>query len=815
MATNRKKKRVRSTTKKKSAGRKKVRPSEPEEPRRPHEAVTIALLGSGVLFFLALVSYTPADLPTWLPWISESTQPNEAVQNFIGPLGAIFAGYSYFFLGAAIYLVAAVFLWVGIARIIAPISLTRQMAIALVVMALTAACLLHLQPWFLESWARDYNIHRPGGLLGDFFGEYLFARIFGTVGSAIILGLLYLGSLTLVTGFHPVKWLVAVWQHWKERPAKQEEEDASPRRAGGRSAARDQDDEAVRFGGEGAKEKRPRRRRRAARDEAETAQPDLPLPVPRTPPPKIIDASTRKRPAKDGGDPGFGHTAPATGLFPDYKLPSIDLLHLDESGSEVAADKGELLEMQSVIVETLQDFGIEVTPGDITRGPTITRYEVYPSRGLRVNRITSVEADLARATRAERIHILAPIPGKDTVGIEIANNEKVAVHLRELIEDPVFRSPKNKIPIALGKDVYGRTVIGDLAKMPHLLVAGATGSGKSVCLNCIVSSMLMRFTPDELRFLMIDPKVVEMQIYNDLPHLIAPVVTEPKKVLMGLRWVINEMERRYRLFADCGVRNFEGFNKRKKPEPEETEPDPEGESFLGEAAETPPREEDVPDHLPYIVVIIDELADLMQTAPADVETGIARIAQKARAAGIHLIIATQTPRADVVTGIIKANVPARIAFQVASKIDSRVILDAGGADKLVGKGDMLFLPPGTAQLVRAQGALVEDEEVQALVDFASAQGKGKPRNEVDIEAVPEGEGEGGDELSEEDEELIERCLEVILQEKAASTSLLQRRLRLGYTRAARMIDILEQRGIIGPGDGAKRREVLVEMPEEV
>ena len=559
-----------------------------------------------------------------------------------------------------------------------------------------------------------------------------------------------------------------------------------------------------------------------------------------------------------------GHQFLSVTGFENYELPGFDLLDAVEDEEAPEANRDELLSNQRVIIETLKAFGIEVTPGDITRGPTITRYEIYPSTGLRVSRISQLEADIARATCAERINILAPIPGKDTVGIEIANSQKVAVPLHELLHDPEFRSAKKKIPLALGKDVYGKTVIGDLAAMPHCLVAGATGSGKSVCINSIIASMLFKFGPDELRFIMVDPKVVEMQMYNRLPHLVVPVVTDPKKTVAALKWVVNEMEKRYRIFAKEGVRNFDSFNSRPKKEkpvaaPAEEEeieavleaPDTEGadgnraldpslpashqappwaldavddEQFesiaaalesgeLGpeedeDAPEFEPEDDSIPDRFPYIVVLIDELADLMQTAPADVEMCIARIAQKARAAGIHLIIATQTPRADVVTGIIKANIPCRIAFQVSSALDSRVILDTKGADKLVGKGDMLYLPPGSAKLERAQGAYVTDAEIERIIDHCAAQGK--PRFETDIHASLSGDGDDEEEeVSEADEELIVKCIEVARQERKCSTSLLQRRLRLGYTRAARMVDILEQRGIVGPGDGAKPREVFL------
>ena len=670
----------------------------------------------------------------------------------------------------------------------------------------------------------------------------------------------------------------------------------------------------------------------------------LDLGLPAKPEPKIIDSSERapatdtrptladiRKKARDQkvatapAGASLGSAATPSAEFANYELPDLDLLAAEDTSLHKPADKGALLATQQTIIRTLETFGINVAPGDITRGPTITRYEIYPEEGLRVNRISALEDDLARTTKAERINILAPIPGKDTVGIEIANIDKIPVPMRELIEDPAFTNGKAKLPLALGKDVYGNTIVGDLASMPHLLVAGATGSGKSVCINSIISSLLFQFTPEQLRFIMVDPKVVEMQHYNDLPHLVIPVVTDPKKTLTALNWVVNEMEARYRVFADMGVRNFEAFNKRELP-PKPVRPAPPtattattgnapthpgaanrvtlgstlpppaagrsiadddeialsavpdltdielidienpGAEFLDQPvlreieqsafhahavragrtdspdgelditietasdpvaeAETVWSKEDdfyaeedlgpkVPDRYPYIVVIIDELADLMQTAPAEIEVAICRIAQKARAAGIHLILATQTPRADVITGVIKANIPCKIAFQVSNALDSRVILDAKGAEKLCGKGDMLYLPPGSAKLIRAQGAFVTDDEVTRIVNFCKQQAK--PRYVADIKASLDGTGEAsgeGEEINDEDEDCYEKCLEVISQENRASTSLLQRRLRLGYTRAARMMDILEMRGIIGPGEGAKPREILISLADD-
>jgi DNA segregation ATPase FtsK/SpoIIIE, S-DNA-T family len=648
------------------------------------------------------------------------------------------------------------------------------------------------------------------------------------------------------------------------------------------------------------------------------------------PMPQIIDSSAPKLPDRDNTKPPLAEvwarkrqaklaqsgSAPMGSLsqrFKDYQLPPLDLLNWPEPSTVQAADPRELIHIQETIIHCLGSFGITVTKGDITRGPAITRYEVKPIDGLRVSRIAGLDMDIARATKAERINILAPIPGKDTVGIELANRTKVAVPIRELLEDEIFQNGKSKLPIALGKDVYGTTIIADLAAMPHLLVAGATGSGKSVCINAIITSLMARFAPDELRFVMVDPKVVEMQVYADVPHLALPVVTDPKKALMALRWVVKEMETRYQIFASEGVRNFESFNNRNRDKKsanrrgaagraaglaavaaakEKQSPTAEQEPMADDlfhlpqlqseddlppwdlAAETgisplsgaleqdeqpvivddpslgmtqtltgdeqqasstedfldangdwtgdsyPPdrahraQEQVIPDTMPFIVVIIDELADLMQTAPADIEQSIARITQMARAAGIHLIIATQTPRADVITGVIKANVPSRIAFQVASAIDSRVILDRKGAENLVGKGDMLYLPPGTSTLVRSQGALVTDEEIHAMVEFCAAQGS--PMFDAAGEglagASPFGEEEEeGEQISPEDLDVLEQCLDVIRVEKKASTSLFQRRLGIGYGKAARMMDLLEDRNIIGPADGQKLREILVSL----
>ena len=503
-----------------------------------------------------------------------------------------------------------------------------------------------------------------------------------------------------------------------------------------------------------------------------------------------------------------------------YKLPKSMLLDEPEPATAPTETREQLLSNARLLKDTLKQFNIEVTEGDITKGPTITRYELHPAPGVRLERISALANNISAAIKAEHINILAPVPGRSSVGIEVPNRIKTKVLFRNIIDSPEWKKSKAKIPLALGKDVYGKPIVADLSEMPHLLIAGATGSGKSVCINSIVASLLFRFSPEELRFVMIDPKVVELQIYNGLPHLAAPVVHDPKKVTLALKWVVNEMEKRYQIFAKVGARNIAGFNSRSKKKPEKTAqpelPLDEGEGFAVEMDQevSVPRDEEIeiPEKLSYIVVIIDELADLMLMAKNDVENSIARITQMARAAGIHCIVATQRPSVDVITGVIKANIPARIAFQVAAKVDSRTILDAMGADKLLGKGDMLFLPPGTSNLRRVQGCLVTDDEINRIVEIVNNQAKPSYDKDMErqLEAPAPGNGGNGGGI-DEDEDLIQQCIEVIRVEQKASVSLMQRRLRLGYTRAARIMDEIEDRGLVGPSRGAEPREILFDI----
>ncbi|WP_433749894.1 DNA translocase FtsK [Falsibacillus pallidus] len=470
----------------------------------------------------------------------------------------------------------------------------------------------------------------------------------------------------------------------------------------------------------------------------------------------------------------------------DYQLPSLSLLKMPRATDQ--SNEYELIHSNAAKLErTFQSFGVKAKVTQVHLGPAVTKYEVHPDVGVKVSKIVSLNDDLALALAAKDIRIEAPIPGKSAIGIEVPNSEVAMVSLREVLDAKENNKPEAKLQIGLGRDITGEAVLAELNKMPHLLVAGATGSGKSVCINGIITSILMRAKPHEVKLMMIDPKMVELNVYNGIPHLLAPVVTDAKKASQALKKVVNEMERRYELFSHTGTRNIEGYNdyvKRHNAESGEKQP-----------------------LLPYIVVIVDELADLMMVASSDVEDAITRLAQMARAAGIHLIIATQRPSVDVITGVIKANIPSRIAFAVSSMTDSRTILDMGGAEKLLGRGDMLFLPVGASKPVRIQGAFLSDDEVEEVVDFVISQQKAQYQEEMIPDDIPE--------TSEEvDDELYDEAVQLIADMQTASVSMLQRRFRIGYTRAARLIDAMELRGVVGPYEGSKPRTVLIAKSSE-
>lgn len=460
----------------------------------------------------------------------------------------------------------------------------------------------------------------------------------------------------------------------------------------------------------------------------------------------------------------------------EYHIPPLDLL---DDAPAVSSKKlqDDLVIGARVLEETLADFGVVVRVADIERGPVITRYELEPAPGVKVQRITTLSDDIALAMRAQTVRIVAPIPGKNRVGVEVPNGASSAVYLKDVLTQSRFRSSSSKLMLALGKDISGKPLIADLAEMPHLLIAGTTGSGKTVCVNSIIMSMLFNASPDEVKFLMVDPKMVELTPYNAIPHALCPAVTDPKKVSAALNWVVGEMESRYSQLAKAGVRNIKGYHEKGHK-------------------------------LPYIVIIIDELADLMQVSAKTIESAITRLAQLSRAVGIHLILATQRPSVDVITGVIKANFPARISFKVASKVDSRTVLDMNGAENLLGKGDLLFMKPGDAKPSRGQCSFVSDNEIQKVIDFIKTQ-----QNPIYDDSILKQQTTSSVGMDGEKDELYDEAVRLIIETNQASVSILQRRMRLGYTRAARLIDLMEQNGIVGPYSGSKPRDLLVDREE--
>lgn len=478
-----------------------------------------------------------------------------------------------------------------------------------------------------------------------------------------------------------------------------------------------------------------------------------------------------------------------------YQIPSIDFLQNGVSRAGDPAVDQEMKEKAGILVETLKSFGVTVRITGIFRGPSVTRYEIQPAAGIKVSKITGLADDIALSLAAQGVRIEAPIPGKPAIGIEVPNSHKDTVSLREILESDSFRSSRSKLAFAVGRDIAGNAVVGDIARLPHMIIAGATGSGKSVCTNSIIMSILYHATPEEVKLILIDPKIVEFTVYEGIPHLLIPVVTDPKKAAGALNWAVQEMQRRYNLFAENSVRDLGDYN----------------------AAAAQPGSGLEP--MPQIVVIIDELADLMMTTSKEVEDSICRLAQKARAAGMHLIIATQRPTTDIITGLIKANIPSRIALSVMSQVDSRTILDTGGAEKLLGHGDMLYLPNGKIKPVRVQGCFTSTKEIEKVVDFIKSQTQSEYSNEImeQVEqSIPVTKAEAkelqkaaGEPEPGSDEDVLERAIEVVVEAGQASTSSLQRRLKLGYARAARMMDELEQMGVIGSYEGAKPRKVLM------
>lgn len=707
---------------------------------RINEIWAILLLAIGIIVFISLVSFHQEDLPIY------ASETNLRIKNFAGIAGAYFAGILIFTLGKASFVIPILLLIWAVGRFLGRIP--QKFYIKL----LGTAVLIIAVSSFLSVIDRYDSVIRfsSGGITGLGFSSLLI-KYFGLLGSYIIIVSLLVLSLLLSTEFLLFPFLSALYKRLK-----------------------------LLFSGIKSilKALRPtfaRRKRVIPKPELKIKEePVQKFEVPTRPPTPIIAKKGPPIKVTTKIKEDLEEEEPAKRIERrGYVLPSLELLDSPPPIEERKL-KEDLETNSKILEETLGDFGVEAKVVKIEKGPVITRYELEPAPGIKISRISSLSDNIALAMKAVSVRVVAPIPGKGTIGVEVPNPKSTLVYLKEVLESKEFQDAHTKLTIALGKDISGHPVIADLSDMPHLLIAGATGSGKTVCVNSLVASLIFNSTPDEIKFLMVDPKMVELSIFNDIPHLLCPVVTEPKKVSAALNWIVNEMENRYKLFAETGSRNIEVYNQKQK------------------------------DKMPYIIVIIDELADLMAIAQQDIENAITRLAQLSRAVGIHMILATQRPSVDVITGVIKANFPARISFKVASKVDSRTVLDMNGADKLLGKGDMLFIEPGASKPIRAQGSLVSDQEIERVVNYTKEQ----RRPEYDIDLLKE-QKQARFKTFEKDE-VYEEAVRLVIQTRQASVSMLQRRLGLGYTRAARLIDMMEDEGIVGPYAGSKPREILVE-----
>lgn len=817
--------------------------AEQEPPRTGRrQIIGIILIGVTIMLLFSLFSYNPWDVSVL------QNPPGEPVTNIIGLVGAWTSYLSFLTFGLAAYVLPILIGTQGLLCMYGE-ELRPGMKVShklgwMALLLLCASCAMELMQMPMDALAAKLNIPFVGGMLGNLIGSMILVKLLGEIGTTILLGVVVLIAAVCLFDFQvtalfkdPRGTLGAFFKkmhQWMVPPdvdgeGDDFESDPVPakmkrRRKEKKPATEVETDgfvPASRLDDEGMHDSLPFLPEPDLESDLEPElAPDIPVPIPMPEPekvkapkrsaaePSVFKSGSGQASAKSAADeesddlplPGHAEIGPVQA----WTLPSISLLQ--EVAAKVESDGTREAYLRKHLENTLREFGVEARITDVQRGPVVTSFEVLPAAGVRVEKIASLSNNLALALKAESIRVQAPIPGKGVVGIEVPNGKSTVVLAREILESKNWaqskdwRKSKIALPMLLGVDVSGNYLVGDLADMPHVLIAGATGSGKSVCMNSLLAGLLMARTPDQLRLILVDPKIVEFTAYRDLPHLVVPVITDPKKVGLGLRWAITEMEKRYKLFAKCGVRNIKSFNSRVIAK--------QGDLFGADDEEV----ENVPETLPYIVIVIDELADLMMVAQAEIENYIARLAQLSRAVGIHMILATQRPSVNVITGTIKANFPARIAFQVAQKTDSRTILDAIGADKLLGKGDMLYLSPSSSKLNRAQGAWTSDEEIDAIVGHYKDQGQPDYENKISekiASSKPELPEQG------EDDELVTQAIEVIRQTRRASTSSLQRRLRIGYNRAARLMDQLEEQGVIGAPQGSEPREILIDLDGEV
>ncbi len=764
----------------------------PSRHNRLNEAVGLLLLLLGLAVSLALLSYSAAD-PSW-----NTATAAARTHNLLGLFGAKWADLLLQIFGISVFLLpihiwALGWKWVRSAPIESPWF--RVLGSLALWFCIATACGLIPRPWLIAGAIR------PSGIVGMVLADYLLAR-YDVAGAAIITVAAGIVAIYFASTFEVstlMRWLRGPIAKWhmiaaKWRASRQAKRQQAIERAKARAAERASRRTPKRAATDPVlvREKTPKR---------EVADDEPPFdPVPDEIPIRTLEYQPTERADVPDELEEEAHTAPLPAPHAvskrkrAYKLPSPELLHEVPAGT--GYDSLELKDIALRIKSKLEEFNVRGSVTQINPGPVVTTFEYKPEAGIKYSRITTLTEDLCLGLQAESI-LIERLPGKPTVGIEVPNTRREVISLREILESDGFHDSPSKMTLALGKDINGRIKVASLETMPHLLIAGSTGSGKSVMLNAMIMSFLYKATPDEVRMIMVDPKRVELGMYEGIPHLLTPVITEPKKATNALRNAVLEMERRLKLLAAQGVRNIDQYNRKVallRQEPRGLFDDPE--------------EDDALKPLPYVLILIDELADLMMIERANVEECITRLAQMARAVGMHLVLATQRPSVDVITGLIKANFPSRISFRVATRVDSRTVLDTMGAEHLLGKGDMLYLPPGSSRLTRVHGAYVSETETMRVVDFWKEQATPEYDETFLLAPPPEEEGEDGEAFDGEQDPMYEDAVRVVLEMGKASTSTLQRRLRLGYGRAARILDMMQREGIIGPPDGSKPREVL-------
>ncbi len=715
----------------------------PQKKKSPFrdEIIALFIFFLAVFLLLCLVSYS-------MPLLGKEPALQSPSDNWCGALGFYISHYLFSFFGLTAFFPVLVLVYSSVAAMLPGSQGNRLPYVVAGISGILISTSGLLATFNQIIFPPEFV--KTGGYLGTLVWGLL-SRIIGNAGSILLLLLVLIFSLMAAVRFSPVGTVKWVWEKILVAGNKVKKLNKTTAKTTKPAPAATRADPVV-------TEPAP------VSITKEVSVPAVHEPVPIeevTETVEVDDSRFAVRPAKAG----------------NFRLPPISLLDKHDQ-QDVGIDKDHYYKVSQVLVAKLEDFGVSGKVTGISPGPVVTTYEYAPAPGIKINKIVSLADDIAMALKASRVRIVGSIPGKAALGIEIPNPVRKTVYLRDILATEKYRDSKSKLSLALGLDVVGRPVIGDITRMPHLLIAGATGAGKSVSINAFIASILFKASPEEVRLLMVDPKRIELSVYEDIPHLLHPVVVEPKMASRALMWAVKEMERRYRLLEEKRVKSFDSYN-----------------------------DLDDVERLPYIVIVVDELADLMMVASKDVESSIARLAQMARAAGMHIILATQRPSVDVLTGLIKANFPTRISFKVSSKVDSRTILDQGGAEHLLGDGDMLFLPPGAAKLQRIHGAYISESETERIIEFI--RGQGTAEYDQSVLNIVEEEAAGAGEVEGEYDEKYDEAVAVVTETGQASISMVQRRLRVGYNRAARMIEMMEKEGIVGPSDGSRPREVLV------